>query len=110
MKKQLDPTNIRPELFDEYRAAAAMMKSASDAFQAANRAYHALTVNPSLSLVGMGVNDRYHAFEQFQDDHRQRVERRIAAKDAATARYLEWQEAKRTFFAVCDQMQEEAVS
>jgi len=108
-KRLLAPTAIRPELLAEYRAAAATMKAASDRFIEANAAYHALLEKPSLSVIGMGIEERKHAFEQFQADHAQRLERRIVARADADARYLDWQDAQRAFFAVCDHIQQEAV-
>ena len=107
-KKHLDPTTIRPELLTEWQEKCAAMKRASDTFAESNAAYHALTASPVHSVAGMSVEDRIRAFAQWDEERIQRTAQRVAARDEATARYLDWQEAQRAFFAVCDQIQHEA--
>ena len=116
-KKHLDPTTIRPELLTEWQEKCAAMKRASDTFAESNAAYHALTASPVHSVAGMSVEDRIRAFAQedrirafaqWDEERIQRTAQRVAARDEATARYLDWHEAQRAFFAVCDQIQHEA--
>ena len=110
MKKLLDPTTIHPELLMNYRASAATMKSVADAFFAANDAYYAIcaTVNKIPSVAGF---DRTEAARVYAENEAKRaaiIEQCATAKATAERRYLDWQEARRMFFALCDQIQAEA--
>ena len=108
-KKLLDPTTIRPELLTEWQEKCAAMKAASDRFSAANAAYYALTGNPAPSVAGLSRDEAALVYAQSNAERTQRIMQRVTAYEEATARYLDWQDAQRAFFTVCDHIQQEAV-